>query len=57
MVGRGDGDVDFGGDDAGCEGVLVEWIEEAFELVAAFVNDAASADVDGECEDDGNPYS
>lgn len=56
-TGRGDVfdcDVDGGGDDAG-EGVVVEGVEEAFELVPAMVDDEPGFDVDCEGEEDGNP--
>lgn len=49
-----DCDVDGGGNGAG-EGVFVEGVEEAFELVTAAVDDEAGAYVDYEGEDDGGP--
>lgn len=51
-----DCDVDGGGDGTR-EGVFVEGVEEAFELVTATVDDEPSFDVDCEGEDDGSPES
>ncbi|KAL8951168.1 MAG: hypothetical protein Q9222_002828, partial [Ikaeria aurantiellina] len=47
-------DVDVGCHKAG-EGVFVEGVEEAFELGAALIDDAAGFNVDAECEGDSNP--
>ncbi len=49
------GDVDFGGDGA-LEGVLVEGVEEAVELVAVLPDFAEGDEVDGQGEEEGDPW-
>ena len=47
-------DVDFGSDDA-LEGIFVEGVEEALELVPVFPDFAEGHHVDYQCEDEGDP--